>query len=76
MSDPAVMEAHRAVQEELILLPSWDADRVRDFLGDAVAQGNAEAVRKEGHTWSGRIALSLFHLADAIDQSTDRTTEK
>ncbi len=72
MSDPAVVEARRAVQEELILLPSWDADRVRDFLGDAVAQGDAEAVRREGHTWSGSIGLSLLRLADAIDQTTEK----
>ncbi|WP_329472725.1 hypothetical protein OIE75_29705 [Streptomyces sp. NBC_01723] len=76
MSISPVTEAGRVVQEELILLPAWDADRVRDYLSNAIARGDAEAVRKEGNTWSGTIALSLFRLADAIDQTADRATEK
>ena len=67
MNTSPVTEAARVVQEELILLPAWDADRVRDYLSDAIARGDAEAVRREGHTWSGSIALRLFELADAID---------
>lgn len=67
MSSATVAEVHRVVQEELILLPSWEADRVRDYLGDAVERRDAEAIRREGHTWSGKIALSIFQLADAID---------
>jgi hypothetical protein len=48
MSVSSVVEATRVVQEELILLPAWDADRVRDYLSDAIARGDAEAVRSEG----------------------------
>ncbi|WP_282084010.1 hypothetical protein [Streptomyces tendae] len=76
MSTSSVTEAARAMQEELILLPAWDADRVRDYLSDAIARGDTEGVRREGHTWSGTIALSLFELADAIDQAADRDNEK
>ncbi|MFF9309926.1 hypothetical protein ACF1BS_03355 [Streptomyces sp. NPDC014748] len=76
MATLSVTEAARVVQEELILLPAWDADRVRDYLSDAIARSDAEAVRSEGHTWSGGIALSLFRLADAINQTTYRADEK
>lgn len=76
MGKSTVAEAHRAVQEELILLPSWDADRVRNYLSTAVERQDAEAVRREGHTWSGAIALRLFELADRLDQAPDHITEQ
>jgi hypothetical protein len=71
MSTPTVTEAIRVVQENLILLPAWDADRVREYLSEAVARGDAEVVRREAHTWSGTIALSLFGLADAIESTAN-----
>lgn len=66
-----VQEAWRRVRENLVLLAAPEADRVRDLLSDAVAQGDAEAVRREGHTWSGAIALDILRLADEIDRSAD-----
>jgi hypothetical protein len=76
MSKSTVEEAHRVAQEELILLPSWEADRVRNYLSAAVERRDAEAIRREGHTWSGRIALSLFELADRLDQAAECDTEQ
>nr|WP_192963614.1 hypothetical protein [Streptomyces sp. W9] len=64
-----IRSAYRAAQEELIILPSWDADRVRAYLKEAVRTQTGEPLRREGHTWSGAIALRLFDLADAIDRA-------
>lgn len=60
-------EAHRRVNEELVLIAAPEADRVRELLNSAVHASDAEVVRREGHLWSGRIGLSILHLADCID---------
>lgn len=41
-----------------------------DALRAAAQRGDAEAVRSEGHQWSGRIALAIFELADLIHPDT------
>ncbi|WP_306317234.1 MULTISPECIES: hypothetical protein [unclassified Streptomyces] len=65
-------EAHRIANEDLVLIAAPEADRTRDLLNAAVARRDAEAVRSEGHTWSGRVGLSILELADAIDAATGR----
>jgi hypothetical protein len=60
-------EAHRRVREDLILLAAPVADRVREMVDAAVQSGDAEAIRREGHDWSGGIARSLLGLADLVE---------
>lgn len=67
--NPRVREAYRAAQEELVRIPAWDADRVRDYLKNAVETKDVKELNREGHLWSGTIALRLFDLADAIKES-------
>lgn len=76
MSTKDVADAHRAVQDDSRLLPPRVADQLHEFVSGAVARRDAKAIRSEAYTWSGVIALSLFDLAEAIDQATDRATEK
>ncbi|MFD4596738.1 hypothetical protein ACFWPQ_01770 [Streptomyces sp. NPDC058464] len=70
-----VTQAHRAVQEELIRLAAPLADEVRDKLDAAVARGDAEAVRREGHDWSGWIGRSILHLADEVEAASSNAEE-
>ena len=63
----ALTQAHRAVQEELIRLAAPLADEVREKLNAAVTRGDAEAIRCEGHGWSGKIGLSILTLADEVE---------
>jgi hypothetical protein len=67
VSRDELREAHRVVEEGLILLAAPEADRVRGLVADAVAQLDAEAVRREGHMWSGQSGLNLLRLADRIE---------
>lgn len=60
-------QAHRVVQEELVRFAAPLADEVRERLDAAVARGDAETIRSEGHDWSGQIALSILRLADEVD---------
>lgn len=64
-----VRAAYQAAQKELVRIPAWDADRVRGYLKNAVETKNVEALNREGHLWSGTLALRLFDLADAIKES-------
>lgn len=70
MSDSTLETALRAARENLILMAAPEADRTRTLIDDAVERGDAEAVRREGHSWSGTIGLDLLTLADAIDGSS------
>lgn len=67
MTTPSPEDALRAAHENLILIAAPEADRTRALIADAVERGDAEVVRREGHSWSGRIGLDLLALADAID---------
>jgi hypothetical protein len=62
-----VGEARRRVFESLIVLAAPTADQVRVLVDEAVARQDAEALRREGHDWSGVIGLDLLLLADAVE---------
>lgn len=62
-----LVEARRRLIEDLIQLPAWEVDRVRDLVDEAISRGDAEIVRREGHLWSGVIGLRLLELADRVD---------
>lgn len=62
----SLIEVHRAVKEDLILIAAPEADRVRELLEAAVREKDAEVIRREGHLWSGRIGLQILRLADLV----------
>ena len=70
-----VTQAHRAVQEELIRLVAPVADEVRDRLNDAVTRGDFEAIRREGHDWSGWIGRNILTLADEVEAANNAAEE-
>lgn len=67
-------EAYRDVKDDLVLLAAPEADRVRELLGAAVEDSDAEAIRREGHLWSGRIGLQLLRLADLVEANRNELT--
>ena len=49
------------------LFGEYLSDEVREKLNAAVTRGDAEAIRCEGHGWSGKIGLSILTLADEVE---------
>lgn len=75
MSNAALADAHRTLREDLVRWATPLADQTRNLLDAAVARRDAEAVRREGYDWSGRIGLSILRLADQIE-AAHRDDEK
>ena len=65
----SVAEAQSHVHDVLIMVAAPLADQVRRTLDFAVHNGDAEAIRREGHEWSGQIGLTILKLADAIEEN-------
>lgn len=63
-----LIDKYLEVQYSLVRMAAPLADEAREMINKAMLDGNAETVRKEGHSWSGCIGLVLLQLADAIDQ--------
>lgn len=62
-----VAEVLTGVRESLVTIAAPLADRVLELVNTAVRTDDYEAVRREGHLWSGRIGLELLLLADRIE---------
>lgn len=63
-----VDEAHHHVKMQLTLFASNTANDALAVLGEAVLDGDAEAIRTEGNSWSGRIGLDILELADMVEK--------